>query len=205
MAIKKNPNLVWYPEPRFDTVVFPAGALTTAAYFSVALNGQLAGAAAGTNKTVADTNLKNSAMIGNPNEFELHGFAVEPNILPTAAGATEALDWALIYNTGVFTFQMGGAKDLLEIPLMRIPVAGGPIGVGNTAAGGATLVNGASFSSNYYKFHQLNPLTDEKEQLLLKGDTNFSVVITYPNAAITLTVAHRVRVYLIGYYGSSVQ
>ncbi len=209
--ILKNAKLVWYPEARYDTYLFPAGALTTAAYFSIPLNGTMP--TGGAAKTAAETNLKNSAQIGNPNQFELHGFAVEPQ-WSTGLVATEMADWGKIYDTGVFTFQMGGSKNLLEVPLSRIPVAGGPNALGTTTAGAATPGNGAPFSSNYYAFHKLVDVLDAagnltgktvKQQLLLGGDTNFSVTITYPYGAITLSVAKRVRVYMVGYYGSAVQ
>lgn len=200
--VKRKPGLVWYPEPRFDTYVFPAGALSSAPFFSVPIGGTLGGAA--TIKTVADTNLRNSAMIGNPNQFELHGFAVSPQ-WSTGLVATEMADWAKIYDTGVFTFQMGGSKNLLEIPLSMIPMASGPNAVGTTTAGAATPGNGAPFASNYYKFHKLISETGQKEQLLLGGDTNFSITISYPLAAITLSVAKRVRVLMVGYYGSAIQ
>ena len=208
-VVGKKAGLNWYPEPRYDTVIFPAGALVTATYFSLPLGQIIAGGAVA--KTTADTNLRNAAMIGKPNQFELHGFAVEPAVAPTAAGpVTLTADWALIYNTGVFTFQCGGNKNLLEVPLSRIPVAGGPTGFGTTVAGGAVMVNGVPFASNFYAFHKL--ITDEatkkagKVNLLLDGDTNFSVTITYPiGAGITLTTATRVRVYMIGYYGSAIQ
>lgn len=200
--VKKNPKLVWYPEPRYDTYVFPAGALTTASFFSVAIGGVLGGAA--TTKGVADTNMRNQAMIGNPNQFELHGFAVEPQT-STGLVATEAADWGKIYDTGVFTFQMGGSKNLLEIPVSRIPMASGPNNMGTTTAGAATMGWGAPFQSNYYPFHKIDPETGEKMFLLLDGTTNFNITISYPLAAITLSVAKRVRVYMIGYYGSAIQ
>lgn len=200
--IRKNAKLVWYPEARYDTVVFPAGPLSSAVYFSLPIGQVIAGGAAA--KTTADTNLRNAAQIGNPNQFELHGFAVEPQ-WSTGLVATEAADWGLIYNTGVFSFQMGGSKNLLEVPLSRIPVAGGQNVAGTTTAGAATVGNGAPFASNYYAFHKLDPETGEKKFLLLDGTTNFGITLSYPIGAITLAVAKRVRVYMVGYYGSSVQ
>ena len=94
-AIKlADAELVWRKEPRYDTfITAAAGAgVGIVPFFSVP-RGQI-GSGFAVAKTEAETNMTAASQVGSPNQFLLHGFAIEPVLsLGHATTDTAMLGW----------------------------------------------------------------------------------------------------------------
>lgn len=203
-----NPELVWKKEPRYDTfVTAAAGAGVPLVPFFAVPKGQV-GSGFAVNKTVSETNLSVAGMIGSPNQFLVHGFAIEP-VFPSEEIAvpgtnTAMADYLAIYFSGLFRFTLDTNNIQLEIPVSRIPAGPGANGILATALAGVPLTaatphNGVSHISHYYDFR-----TNDGDPVLLDGSQSFRVELVYAGGAgnlITAT-AMRIRCYMYGLYGS---
>lgn len=200
-----NADLVWKKEPRYDTFLVPVTAppgIPVIPFFAVPRGGLGSGFGA-VPKSISETNMTTAGQIGAPNQFLLHGFAVEPVFASSGAAITALRDWFLLYNQGLFRFVLGQNSVQIEIPLSRIPAGPGPTGVIATALAGTPLAtcvahNGSAHISHYYDFK-----TENGDPTLLDGTQPFRVELVFAGAAgLTLETATRVRCYLYGLYGS---
>lgn len=175
--------------PIYDTETIPAGAITNRTYFTRPL-GNADAAAAIAAKTVSETNLTQNGQLSAPDTFALFGFNYVVQYGITLA------DYRLVYNTSAFTFTFTGNRVYLEIPLNRIPCGVGSDGLlccdGATAAVTQQEVhNGEGHITNLY------PFAIEKRTLWIQPNENFGARVDWL-AAITLGVANRSQVFLLG-------
>ena len=154
-------------------------------------------------KTIAETNMTASGQLPSPLHFSIFGFVfeVQPN--------TSAANFNQLYAASAFTFQFGGNRIYLQIPLQRIPGGVGPTGYASTTVGASTIgavQNGTGVVSNVYGF------TINRKALQIRPNEAFNANVQWPTAAPTLTgfdflgnaiTTLRLRVYLVGIFYQS--
>lgn len=206
----KRANLVWRKKPLYDTfLTAAAGAGVAAVPFFAVPRGQI-GSGFAVAKTECETNMTGVGQIGDPNQFLLHGFAIEPMFQPQAAAAGAAItavgDFMAVYNTGIFRFILGQNNVQLEIPVDRIPAGPGAIGgaavtVGGTPLSMASIHNGTPHIGHFYDFR-----THDGQPLLIDGSDTFRCEIIYTGVGGNLitgagTGVIRIRCYMMGILG----
>lgn len=199
-----NALLDWRKEPRYDTfITAAAGAGVANVPFFTVPRGQI-GSGFAVAKTENETNMAAANQIGSPNQFVLHGFALEAVLVNGAAAILPIADFLAIYFSGLFRFTLGANRVLLEVPVSRIPSGPGPQGFAASAVGGTPLAqggitNGVPHISHFYDFK-----TFSGEGLLLDGTQSFRCDLIYGGAAGNLITAAitRIRCYLMGWYGA---
>lgn len=183
-------------QPLYDTESMPASATTAIKYFA-RQQGAADASGAIAAKTEAETNLTQAGQISVPEQFKLHGFLFE-----TMPGVSLA-DFRLIYKTGLFQFLFTGTRVYLQVPITRVPEGVAPCGFaaidGNTSNTQAVEVHqGCGVVSNYYNFEY------RKATLQIQSAENFQAQQNYPLASVSLAVATRCRVFLLGIYFKSI-
>lgn len=151
-------------EPRYDTVLYPAGGSTLLTFFQIPYGqgvGSFQTAAGVLPKTLADTNMTLSGQLPGGYMFDLLGFRLMPSFDVTDA------DLHGILNGAVFTF-ITGSKPFLTVPARTIPQGNGPAG------------SGASMNSNGWPLLK-NMYGIAKKPLRLTQTQNFSVTLTWPS------------------------
>jgi hypothetical protein len=154
-------------EPRYDTVLLPAGGAQLLTFFAlpkgqgVGIFQPNAGAFA---KSAADTNMDLAGSLPGGYNFKLLGFRV----MYGWNMATQ--DLQTVINGAVFTLLIG-SKPFLSVPLRTIPAGNGPM---STAAGVNT--NGWPMLSNSYSI--------AKKPLDLLQTQNFQVTLTWPGGVV---------------------
>lgn len=199
--------------PLYDTEDLPAdaAAVNNLTFFQTPIGGALP--VAGTPKTYAETNLQQSGMLGEPNEFDVMGFQCTYNWdmdYKDIGTANETVanfidDMTEVYEQSVFTWRYSN-KEYLNVPLTRIPHGDfylyGPAdtqddngtGVGDTYF---FISNGNPSRKEFYKFY-----VDGKPSRI-RSMENFSAQISWPNAAVGLTAGgdeSRMTVFVNGIY-----
>ena len=184
-------------QPLYDTTTYPIAGAAQMMFFTIPLGQAMP--VTGVAKQLSDTNLQQASQLGTPNTFELYGFKFKYQ-----QSVLIANDYALMYDTGVFTFSFGQQRPWLQVPLTRIPA--GPMPTGNNtldgnAAPGAeiySLANGPSTTDSYYNF------TIKRQSILINSNEVFSASITYPLGVVAVTANARIQVYLVGIYNRAI-
>lgn len=138
--------------------------------------------AAGTVKTLLQTNMRNAGQLGTPLSFDVYGFNVRyPKDIVLA-------DFRAITAAGVFQFIVGSDTFYLTVPIEDMPA-----GVDISGAGGTDFpVIGLGQTENYYRF-------DIGGQALhLNSTESFRVRYSFPSGVGTVTQNTLVRVYIRG-------
>jgi hypothetical protein len=160
-------------EPRYDTLTAVTG--TTILTFFQNPVGQGTGnfGAAGSSKTLADTNMDLAGQLPAGYSFRIMGFRMAFVWNATAADVTTAL------NGAVFSFVVG-SKPFVTVPSRTIPSGNGPWSSGSAAVA-TTLV----FSSGWPMMG--NSFSTTTKPLDLKATENFKVTLTWPGTTPTIT------------------
>jgi hypothetical protein len=194
--------------PLYDTLNIVAAGTLLLNYFATPLGqGQSAFGAAGTAKSISDTNMQLAGQLSAGYNFDLLGFRVQPsfNIGVIAAGAlvNDATTWSF---GGVFTFSIA-SKIYCQVPIDTIPAGMGVSGFATTT----TAATGQCAASHGVP-HISNSFTIGKKPLRLSQSQTFNVTLSWPivvpNTSVTPTAAADgipVRVYLDGFLIRPVQ
>lgn len=186
-------------QPLYDTLLYPTAGIAQLRYFSVPLGQPII--AAGANKTLADTNLEQAGQLGTPQEFDIHGFQVEIALATGGINQGVAInnnDVLGIMQTGVFEFNFGQNRPLLQIPLTEIPRGVGPHGMMGVDGFVAQTLRemlycGTGDPNEYYNF------TIERKPIRLRSNETFNVTLSWPLGVVaTAAVLTRMRVYIVG-------
>lgn len=197
--------------PLYDTEEFPAAAnpVNNLTFFQTSLGGALPVSAAV--KTLAETNVRQSGMIGEPQEFLVYGFQcsimwdmdyIDNNVANETVG-NFLDDMSEIYEQSVFTFRYN-QKEFLSVPFTRIPH--GPFmltGPADSASDNATNAGLTFFfvSNGESSTNEWLPFMVDDEPSKIHSTENFQCQISYPNAQVGLTAGgdeSRARVYIVG-------
>jgi hypothetical protein len=188
--------------PLYDTeLILTPTTVTQVTFFQRALSQTTA--AGGLVKTLAETNMRQSAQLPTPLHFQIYGylFEVQSNI--------SIANFNAIYNTSVWTFTFSGTRVYLEVPLMRIPTGVAISGFASTTAVTTSLgavTNGLGHIQNVYNF------TVGRKALQIRPNEAFNVTVDWPTAAPTLAATDfdanvitsiRLRAYIMGLYYSA--
>lgn len=188
--------------PQYDTeLILTPTTVTEVTFFQRALSQTTA--AGGLVKTLAETNMRQSAQLPTPLHQQIYGFLfeVEPSI--------SIANFNAIYTTSVFQFTFSGTRVYLQIPLQRIPTGVSISGFASTTVGATSLggvTNGIGHIHNIYNF------TVGNKALQIRPNEAFNISVAWPTAAPTLTALNfaggaitsiRLRVYIVGLFYSA--
>lgn len=203
-AIVNGTKVILRPlkQPLYDTeLIATPTTVTQVGFFQRAQNQTTAAGALV--KTIAETNMTTSGQLPSPLHFSIFGFVfeVQPNV--------SAANFNQLYTASAFTFQFGGNRIYLQIPLQRIPGGVGPTGYASTTVGATTVgavQNGVGVVSNVFGF------TINRKALQIRPNEAFNANVQWPTAAPTLAATDflgnvittiRLRVYLVGIFYQS--
>jgi hypothetical protein len=175
-------------QPLYDTEIYPAAGVGRLQFF---VNSSTI-AATGAAKTLADTNMTQNGQLGTPLEFDLIGFNFEPARRTDVAAVT---DLDLIMNTGVWTWIFGQNTPWLQVPITRIPEGVGISGFAATTVAATTIIgasNGTPHVTNFYNF-----AVDRRARHIFSTES-FRGELSYPIGVVPITLATRVRAYMLG-------
>ncbi len=168
-------------QPMYDTEIYPAAGAGRIQWFVNSATIAATGAA----KTLAETNMTQNGQLGTPLEFDLIGFNFEIEYGTTMA------DRAQIENTGVFIWIFGQNTPWLTVPITRIPEGSGVAG-NSTAANTAVISQGVAHATNFYNFS-----VDRRARHIFSNES-FHGELQYPNGVETISVATRIRCFMLG-------
>lgn len=168
-------------QPMYDTETYPAAGVGRLQWF---VNSSTI-AATGAAKTLAETNMTQNGNLGTPLEFDLIGFNFEIQY------GTTIPDRSNIENTGVFIWIFGQNTPWLTIPITRIPEGSGYSGA-TTANNVTAIAQGVPHATNFYNFS-----VDRRARHIFSNES-FHGELQYPNGVVTITVATRLRMFMLG-------
>lgn len=172
-------------EPLYDSILFdyvtPPSSLV---FFQTPISQNTTAGAVTITKTLAETNINQSAMLDYPREFSILGFTVS---FDTTIGLKSL---GYILRRAFFQFTFSGRRQYLNIPLDRIPAGEkleGAVAVGNLAisseSGGivSCFQNGIGHAANYYRFNL------GRSALKIKPGEAFNASLNWPSTVPTGT------------------
>lgn len=183
--------------PVYDTAVFPNAATIRMGFFQAQIGVPIT--PAGAAKTLADTNLTQGGCLGKPVEMDWFNTTVEVGYTASLAVDTAlAADLGLLYWRGLLEVKFGNQR-----PWLQIPVHNAAPGVSLTGAL-CTANNAVPHEYQYTcngtpSVKNFTDVTIGDQPVPIGSQESFLAEITFP-AAVTPTVARRVRVYLNGIY-----
>lgn len=172
-----------YTQPLYDTIHLAAAA-TTGSFFSVPYNGAIGAGV----KTFAHTNLIQAGRLDTGNELKVNAisFSYEQNI---SAGAVPTVADMKAINQGNIRWMVGGATEILKIPVCIIPSGGADFVFVSNIAAAATefyLSKGVAVTQN--KFYLDEPY-------ILRANESFEIILE--NLGV-IAAATRVKLVLWG-------
>ena len=187
-------------EPRYDTQTIPAAGSVLLTFFQAPIGQPGANfTAAAAAKSIADTNMQLAGQLPTGQNFEVHGFRVQPHFALTAHDANQ-------WSSGcVLTFTISN-KIYLQVPVDTIPAGCGPMGNFTLAV----AANGAIASHGWPDIR--NSFAIGMKPLELSSTQAFSVTLTCPVITPVTTVAPvqpvaglPVRIYMDGVLKRQIQ
>ena len=183
--------------PVYDTAIFPAAATVRMGFFQAPIGFPIA--AAGAIKTIADTNLTQAGCLGKPMELDWFNVTLEVGynasiLVDTALSA----DMAALYWRSLFEVRFGNQRPWLQVPTHNVAPGVAITGCVTTKNDGAGheyqyMCNGTPSVKNF------NDVTIGDQPIPIGSAETFTAEITFP-AAVTPTVARRIRCYMGGIY-----
>jgi len=148
-------------QPIYDTVQLAAAVGQTANFFSVPLNGVLAGAV---NKTYAHTNLIQAGRLEKGINMIIEGFTLAVRDTATGGARVTLADYLVIYDTGHLNFLIGNVS-FNHLPCILVPAGAGETQYFSNIAAAATeykINHGLSSVANMYRLNSPIILEDQE-------------------------------------------
>ncbi len=173
-------------EPLYDSMLFDfTTPPSTLVFFQTPISGNTTAGSQTISKSLAETNINQSAMLDYPREFSILGFTVS---FDSTIGLKSL---GYILRRAYFQFTFSGRRQYLNIPLDRMPAGeklDGAIAVGNLSANTANgsqvyscFQNGIGHAANYYRFNL------GRSALKIKPGEAFNASLNWPSIVPTGT------------------